>query len=129
MQLSWLALSCTAVLSTVALAQPPATAPKTTGVLVMLTAKPGVAREQIMKIMPQEIRATVRMYLDGRIRQWFSRADGKGVIFILDCKDTTEAKALMESLPLAKEPLMDYEFIPLAPLAPLGALLAPAPAQ
>jgi hypothetical protein len=101
---------------------PPPT-PRVTGVLVMLTAKPGVARQQILKIMPNEVRATVRLYLDGRIRQWYSRGDGRGVVFILDCKDTAEAKTLMESLPLAAEHLVDYEYIPIGPLMPLGALL------
>ena len=51
--------------------------PKTTGVMVFLTAKQGVARQQIMAIMPSEIRETVRLYLDGKIRQWYSRGDGK----------------------------------------------------
>ncbi|SRR5579883_1798821 len=98
---------------------------KTTDVMVMLTAKPGIAREQIMKVMPEEVRATVKLYLDGKIRQWFSRADGRGVMFILNAKDVAEAKAAMESLPLAKENLMDYEYTPLAPLTPLNALLKP----
>lgn len=38
---------------------------RTTGVLVLLTAKPGVTREQVMKFMPAEVRATVRLYLEG----------------------------------------------------------------
>ncbi|MBZ5602499.1 MAG: hypothetical protein LAO79_09350 [Acidobacteriia bacterium] len=95
--------------------------------MVMLTVKPGVAREQVMKVMPEEVRATVRLYLDGRISQWFSRGDGRGVIFILSAKDVAEAKAAMETLPLAKENLMDYEYTPLAPLAPLNYLLGGAP--
>ena len=111
----------------VAQAQRPGREPKTTGVLVLLTAKPGVTREQVMKIMPGEIRATVRLYLDGTIRQWFSRGDGKGVVFILDCKDTAEAHAVMDRLPLSKENLMDHEFISIGPLMPLGALLGSAP--
>ena len=41
--------------------QSPSHEPKTTGVLVLLKAKPGVTREQVMKIMPAEIRATVRL--------------------------------------------------------------------
>ena len=52
--------------------------PKTTEVMVILTAKQGVTRQQIMAIMPSEIRATVKLYLDGKIRQWYSRGDGKG---------------------------------------------------
>jgi len=109
--------------------QSPSNEPKTTGVLVLLTAKPGVTREQVMKIMPVEIRATVRLYLDGTIQQWYSRGDGKGVVLILDCKDAAEAHALIDGLPLSAENLMDHEFIPIGPLMPLGALLGGAPQQ
>jgi len=97
--------------------------PKITGVLTILTPKPGVTVEQVMKIMPAEIRATVPLYLDGKIQQWFTRGDSKGVIFLLNCKDMEEARALMESLPLTKENLMDEQFIPVGPLLPLGILL------
>jgi hypothetical protein len=53
--------------------------------------------------MPDEIRAAVRLYFDGKIRQWYSRGDGKGVVFLLDVKTEDEARATMETLPLAKE--------------------------
>src|SRR5215472_16236239 len=102
-------------------------APKTTGVLVLLTAKPGVTREQVMKTMPAEIRATVRLYLDGTIRQWYSRGDGKGVVLILDCKDVAQAHAVIDRLPLSAENLMDHHFVPIAPLVPLGTLLGGVP--
>jgi hypothetical protein len=95
-----------------------------TGVLVLLTAKHGVTREQIMKFMPAEIRATVRLYLQGAIQQWYARGDGKGVVFILNCKDVTEAEAVIDKLPLSSEDLLDHQFIPIGPLAPLGALMA-----
>jgi hypothetical protein len=117
------------VIGSMAQAQTAAPQPKTTNVLVILTAKQGVTREQIVKIMPAEIRATVRLYLDGKIQQWYSRSDGKGVIFLLGSKDVTEAHAIMDSLPLSKENIMDYEFIPVGPLMPLGALLGAAPPQ
>ena len=97
--------------------------PKITGVLAMLSPKTGVTVAQIMNIMPAEIRATVPLYLDGKIQQWFTRGDGRGVIFLLNCKDAAEARALIESLPLSKENLMDEEFIPVGPLLPLGILL------
>jgi hypothetical protein len=95
----------------------------TTGVLVVLTAKPGVTREQITKFIPAETRATVRLYLDGAIQQWYARADGKGAVFILNCKDAAEAEALIDKLPLSGENLLDHQFIPIGPLAPLGSLL------
>jgi hypothetical protein len=97
--------------------------PKITGVLTILTPKPGVTVEQVMKVMPAEIHATVPLYLDGKIQQWFTRGDGKGVIFLLNCKDVDEARALVESLPLSKENLVDEQFIPVGPLLPLGILL------
>jgi len=102
--------------------------PTTTEVLVIETARQGVNPQQIMAVMPAEVRATVKLYLDGRIRQWYSRGDGKGVVFLVDAKTEAEARALMETLPLAKEQLMDHLYIPVGPLVPLRALMS-GPAQ
>ena len=102
---------------------PSVAAPKTTAVLVIETPKPGVTPQQIMAVIPEEIRATVKLYLDGKIRQWYSRGDGKGVIFLVDAKTEDEARAVMETLPLAKKQLMDHEYIPVGPLMPLRALM------
>jgi hypothetical protein len=96
--------------------------PKTTAVLVILTPKQGITPQQIMAVIPDEIQATVKLYLDGKIREWYSRGDGKGVIFLLDVKTEDEARAMMETLPLAKEQLMDHQYIPVGPLMPLRAL-------
>ena len=103
--------------------------PKATEVMVILTIKQGVTRPQIMNIMPDEIRATVKLYLDGKIRQWYSRGDGRGVIFFLDVTTIEEAHAIMDTLPLSKENLMDHEYIPVGPLMPLGALIGGGPAR
>jgi hypothetical protein len=96
--------------------------PKTTAVLVIETPKQGVTPQQIMALIPDEIQATVKLYLDGKIREWYSRGDGKGVIFLVDVKTEDEARALMDTLPLAKEQLMNHEYIPVGPLMPLRAL-------
>ncbi len=111
---------------------PSLAAPKTTGVLVIQTAKQGITPQEIQQIialMPAEIRATVKLYLDGKIRQWYSRADGNGVIFLTDAKTVDEARALMETLPLAKEEFLDHQYIPIGPLMPLRALMGAAPQQ
>jgi peptidyl-tRNA hydrolase len=109
-----------------ALAQQPS-APVVDHVLMMLTIKPGIQMPQVMKVMPDEVRATVRLYLDGKIEQWYSRGDGKGVVFILNCKSADEAKAIMDGLPLSQNHLVDLEFTPLGPLTPLRALIGPPP--
>src|SRR6266436_5126189 len=114
-----------AALPITSVAQSPSVAalPRTTEVMVILTAKQGVTREQIMAIMPSEIRESVKLYLDGKIRQWYSRGDGKGVIFLIDAKTQDEARAVMETLPLSKGQLVDHEYIPVGPLMPLMALM------
>ena len=96
----------------------------TTAVLVNLTTKPDADRTQITKTMPDEVRATVKLYLDGKIQQWYARADGRGVMFILNVTDTAAAKALMDDMPLSKANLANYEYIALGPLTPLRSLLA-----
>jgi hypothetical protein len=122
-EMSYLLMALATFLAPMARGQAKPPQPKITGVLTILTPKPGVTVEQVMKIMPAEIHATVPLYLDGKIQQWFTRGDGKGVIFILNCKDVEEARALVESLPLSKENLVDEQFIPVGPLLPLGILL------
>ena len=71
--------------------------------MVILTVKAGVAREQVMAVMPAEIRATVQLYLNGRIREWYSRGDGRGVVFLLDARDVAEAQTIMEGLRRARK--------------------------
>lgn len=100
-----------------------------TGVFALLKAKPGVTREQVMALMPAEIRATVQLYLNGKIRDWYSREDGRGAVFFVNARDVGEAMAIMEALPLAKEHMLDHEYIPVGPLMPLRLLLGGQPAK
>jgi hypothetical protein len=92
--------------------------------MVILTGKDGVTRQQIMNIIPAEVRATVKLYLDGKIRQWYSRGDGKGLIFLIDAKTVEEAHTAIDAMPLSTENLVDHEYIPVGPLMPLSALIA-----
>jgi len=103
--------------------------PKTTAVLVIETPKKGVTPQQIIDVIPSEIRATVNLYLDGKIREWYSRGNGKGVVFLVDATTEDEARAIMETLPLARQQLMDHEYIPVGPLMPMRALIGPGAQQ
>src|ERR1700741_3927817 len=108
-EMSSLLLAFATVLAPIAQGQSTPPQPKITGVLTILSPKPGVTAEQVMKIMPTEIRATVPLYLDGKIQQWFTRGDGRGVIFILNCHDLADARALIERLTPSKEILVDEQ--------------------
>jgi len=97
--------------------------------MVILTGKQGVTLQQIMKVMPAEVRATVKLHLDGKIRQWYSKGDGRGVVLFLDVKTVDEAHAIIDTMPLSKENLTDHEYIPVGPLLPLGLLIGGGPTQ
>src|SRR5438445_11057646 len=98
-------LAFATVLAPLAQGQSTPPQPKITGVLTILTPKPEVVPEQMMKIMPAEIRATVPLYLDGKIQQWCTRGDGRRVIFLRNCKAVAEARALIERLPRSTQNL------------------------
>jgi hypothetical protein len=106
------------------IAQAQATSPATTAVMVIITVKAGVTREQVMAVMPAEIQQTVQLYLNGKIREWYSRSDGRGVVLLLDTRDVAEAQTIMEGLPLAKQNIVDHEYIAVGPLVPLRLLMA-----
>src|SRR5262249_53876955 len=105
-------------------AQAQAISPTTTGVIVILTVKAGVTREQVMAVMPDEIRQTVQLYLKGKVREWFSRADGRGAVFFLDAAAVAAALATMAGLPPGNNTLLDREYFSVGPLMPLRLLMA-----
>ena len=94
----------------------------TTRILAIGTVNPGVDLAAVQAILPAEVRETVKLYLDGKIDQWFSLQGRSGVVFILNVTDTAAASAMLEELPLGQAHLMRFELIPLAPLNPLRQL-------
>lgn len=77
------------------------------------------------QVMPGEVRATVDLYLKGKIDQWYVKQDQTGVVFILNVTSVEEARGLLEALPLGKAGLMRFDLVPLGPLNPLRLLLKP----
>ena len=65
----------------------------------------------------------MRLYLAGKIDQWYTRKDANGVVFIMNATTVEEAHAILEKLPLGQAHLMDFDLIPLGPLSPLNLLL------
>jgi hypothetical protein len=103
-------------------AQPTTTSTTTTKMLAIGTINPGVDQAKVLEILPNEVRETVNLYLDGKIDQWYSLQDRRGVVFILNVTDPTAAREMLEKLPLGKAHLMSFELIPLGPLNPLRRL-------
>ncbi|WP_245328823.1 hypothetical protein [Bradyrhizobium centrolobii] len=91
----------------------------TTKILAIGTLNPGVDPAAARAILPIEVRETVKLYLDGKIDQWYSLQGRPGVAFILNVTDAAAAHAMLEKLPLGQAHLMSFELTPLAPLNPL----------
>jgi hypothetical protein len=78
-------------------------------------------------ILPTEMRETARLYLSGKIDQWYVKQDQSGVVFIMNMTDPEEAHELLANLPLGQRGLMEFQIIPLGPLSPLRSLLSGPP--
>ena len=82
-----------------------------------------ITDEVRQQIMPKEVPATLKLYLDGKIEQFFFRQDKPGVVFVMNVDSVEQAKSTIEALPLATEGFFQYEFLQVGPLAPLGMLI------
>jgi hypothetical protein len=78
---------------------------------------------ELQNLLPKEVKATVALYLDGKIDQWWAKQDGTGVVFLLNVTSVEEAHEMLEKLPLGVAKRMSFELMPLGPLRPLRALL------
>ena len=91
------------------------------------TAK-GMVLSDRLPIMVKEVPATVRIYLTGKIEQWYVKPDLSGVVFIMNVTSPEEANELLEKLPLGIAGMMEFDFTPLGPISPLRFLLKDEPA-
>jgi hypothetical protein len=101
----------------------------TTKILAIGTINPGVDLAKVLEILPNEVQETVNLYLDGKIDQWYSLQDRRGVMFILNVTDPAVAHEMLEKLPLGQAHLMSFELIPLGPLNQLRRLPGMTPNQ
>jgi hypothetical protein len=91
-------------------------------VFAIASLKPNITIDQVRKRLPDEVPATLKLYLEGKIEQfWFREASGP--IFLLNVESVEQAKATLGALPLVAEGLMAYELLPVTTLSPLGLLI------
>jgi hypothetical protein len=74
-------------------------------------------------LLPAEVRDTVRLYLAGKIDQWYLRQDQTGVVFVMNLTDPKDALELLGKFPFGQAGLMRFQIIPLGPIGPLRVLL------
>lgn len=82
-----------------------------------------LTQEQSDRIFPNEVPATLKLYLDGKIEQFWLRDEMKGAVFLLNVDSVAEAEALLGALPFTHENLHTFDLYPVGPLLPLGFLI------
>jgi len=91
-------------------------------VFAIASFKPNVTADQVRKRLPDEVPAMLKLYLEGKIEQFWFR-EGAGPIFLLNIESVEKAKATLNALPLVAEDLLAYELLPVTTLSPLGLLI------
>ncbi|MGA7262015.1 MAG: hypothetical protein WBX30_14115 [Stellaceae bacterium] len=79
-------------------------------VMAIGTLKP-LTPEQRQMYLPKEVPATLQLYLDGKMEQFWLRDNEAGVIFLMTVDSVEEADGLLKALPLGRANLRP----PLAP--------------
>jgi hypothetical protein len=79
--------------------------------------------EQMQEFFPREVPATLQLYLNGKIDQWWVRQDQTGPVFLMNVTSVAEARDILGKLPLGQAKLMEFDYIELGPLSPLNLLL------
>ena len=79
--------------------------------------------EQRQRYMPKEVPATLQLYLDGKMEQFWLRDKEEGVIFLMSVDSVDEADRLLKALPLVQDGLLTFDLMPIGPLLPLGMLM------
>jgi hypothetical protein len=88
-------------------------------VMAIGTLKP-LSPEQRQRYLPAEVPATLQLYLDGKMEQFWLRDKEEGVIFLMTVDSIDEADRLLKALPLGQANLLTFELMPIGPLMPLG---------
>lgn len=91
-------------------------------VIAVGTLKP-LSPEQQQQYMPTEVPDTLKLYLDGKIEQFWLRENMGGTIFVMNVDSVEQAKSLLDALPLTAADLLTFDLMPVGPLSPLGMLI------
>lgn len=88
---------------------------------------PGFTEEDFKPHLRAEAARVWDLYQAGVFRELYFRQDWPGAVVVLECADAEEANAVLNTLPLAKEGLIAFDVIPLAPYPGFARLFAEEP--
>jgi muconolactone delta-isomerase len=65
------------------------------------------------ELLRKEAARAWELHQAGVIRELYFRTDRQEAVLILECKDSDEARSLIDTLPLVQTKLIDFDIIPL----------------
>ena len=76
---------------------------------------PGATDDQFMTHGKAEALRAWQLHQEDIIRELYFRRDKPDAVLILECAGVEEAKAALDTLPMVKNGLIAFDFIPLGP--------------
>ncbi|MCC6147744.1 MAG: superoxide dismutase [Anaerolineaceae bacterium] len=86
--------------------------------------KPGITHDQLEPFLDEESRRAWELLQDGILRELYFRADFPGAVLVMEAATLEEAQKAIDTLPLVREGLVDFDWIPLAPYSGFARLFA-----
>lgn len=81
--------------------------------------------EQRDEVLSHEVPHTLKLYLEGKLEQFWFRQDVPGTFFLMNVESIEEARSTLDAMPIVAAGFLKYDVYAVGPLAPLGLLLAP----
>ena len=78
------------------------------------------SEEEFAAVLPEETEVARKLYAEGVLRQIWGRADGPGACFLLEAASLAEARAAVDTLPLARKEMSEFRIVPLRPYGGFG---------
>lgn len=76
---------------------------------------PGVADDRFEPHLRAEAQRAWELWQSGTVREIYFRADAPMAVLVLECPGVDEALAVLATLPLVREGLIDFDLVPLVP--------------
>jgi hypothetical protein len=92
-------------------------------ILAISKLKEGATMDKMGPHLADEVKHTLEVYLDGKVRNFWFKVDRPGIVLMLESADEDEARRVLKELPLVAAGFVEFDVIPLQPLKPLGTLI------
>ena len=84
-------------------------------ILALEKEKPNTTSEQFIPHLEAEAARVWELYNSGQLREIYFRGNRDEAVLIFECIDVEAANSILNTLPLVKEGLIEFEIIPLVP--------------